>query len=168
MEKDHLSRKLAVILHADVVGSTSLVQKDEALAHQRIQDTFTRFSETIQSYGGRTQELRGDALVAVFDRASDAVLAALAFQSTNHGFNSALKDDIQPYLRMGISLGEVIIVDSTVTGAGVVIAQRLEQLAEPGGVVVQGSVSETVPDRMPFEFESERDHDNRCGHVHAI
>ena len=154
MEKDHLSRKLAVILHADVVGSTSLVQKDEALAHQRIQDTFTRFSETIQSYGGRTQELRGDALVAVFDRASDAVLAALAFQSTNHGFNSALKDDIQPYLRMGISLGEVIIVDSTVTGAGVVIAQRLEQLAEPGGVVVQGSVSETVPDRMPFEFES--------------
>ena len=31
MEKDHLSRKLAVILHADVVGSTSLVQKNDTL-----------------------------------------------------------------------------------------------------------------------------------------
>ena len=39
------------------------------------------------------------------------------------------------------------------TGPGVVLAQRLEQLAEPGGVVVQGSVSETVPSRMPFEYE---------------
>ena len=69
-------RKLAVLLHADVVGSTSLVQKDETLAHERIQDTFRRFSETIEAYSGITRELRGDALVAEFDRASDAVTAA--------------------------------------------------------------------------------------------
>ncbi len=40
----HLPRKLAVIIHADVVGSTALVQKDETLAHMRIQDCFHRFS----------------------------------------------------------------------------------------------------------------------------
>ena len=34
------TRKLAVLLHADVVGSTALVQLNETLAHQRIQDTF--------------------------------------------------------------------------------------------------------------------------------
>jgi adenylate cyclase len=55
---------------------------------------------------------------------------------------------------MGISLGEVVIADGTVTGGGVVMAQRLEQLAEPGGVVVQGTVSETVPVRLPFSFTS--------------
>ena len=38
--------------------------------------------------------------------------------------------------------------------AGVVLAQRLEQLAAANGVVVQGTVSETVPKRMPFEFRS--------------
>ena len=80
-------RKLAVILHADVVGSTTLVQRDETLAHDRIQDSFRRFSETIKRYGGLTHELRGDALVAEFDRASDAVCAALAFQSGNAQFN---------------------------------------------------------------------------------
>jgi adenylate cyclase len=48
----------------------------------------------------------------------------------------------------------VIFADNTITGAGVVLAQRLEQLSDPGGVVVQGSVSETVPTRMPFSFDS--------------
>jgi adenylate cyclase len=153
MEKDHLSRKLAVILHADVVGSTTLVQQNETLAHERIQSAFQHFSETIKSYGGEARELRGDALVAEFERASDAVPAALAFQVLNEEFNSKLDDAIQPQLRIGISLGEVIIADNTITGAGVVLAQRLEQLAKPGGVVVQGSVSETVPTRMPFVYE---------------
>jgi len=154
MEKDQLSRKLAVILHADVVGSTSLVQKDERLAHERIQAAFQQFSELIKTYGGIAREIRGDALVAEFDRASDAVTAALAFQVLNGGMNDTLEDDIQPQLRIGISLGEVIVADNTITGAGVVLAQRLEQLSESGGVVVQGSVSETVPTRMPFDFES--------------
>ena len=148
----HPSRKLAVILHADVVGSTELVQRNESVAHERIQDSFRRFSEMIEAYGGITQEIRGDALVAEFARASDAVIAAIAFQIENTGCNARLEDDIQPELRIGISLGEVIVADNTVTGAGIVLAQRLEQLAAPGRVVVQGSVSETVPTRLPFNF----------------
>jgi adenylate cyclase len=153
MEKEHLSRKLAVILHADVVGSTLLVQKNEVLAHERIQAAFGSFSETIIAYGGVASEIRGDALVAEFDRASDAVTAAIAFQTKNEASNKSLDDDIRPSLRIGISLGEVVVADGTITGTGVVLAQRLEQLAEPGNVVVQGSVSETVPTRMPFEYE---------------
>jgi adenylate cyclase len=154
MEKDRLSRQLAVILHADVVGSTELVQQNEILAHERIQAALNQFSETIKGYGGMVHELRGDALVAEFKRASDAVCAALSYQAANAEFNTTLNDDIQPKLRIGISLGEVVIADNTITGAGIVLAQRLEQLAESGGVVVQGAVSETVPIRMPFEFES--------------
>ena len=51
-------------------------------------------------------------------------------------------------------MGEIVIADGTLTGAGVVLAQRLEQLAMAGGVVAQGTVSETVPTRLPFDFES--------------
>ena len=76
--EEHLPRKLAVIFHADVVGSTLLVQQNETLAHERIQNTFQLFSETIKFYEGIAHELRGDALVAEFERASDAVAAALA------------------------------------------------------------------------------------------
>jgi adenylate cyclase len=154
MERDHLSRKLAVILHADVVGSTMLVQQNEILAHKRIQAVFNNFSETIKTYGGIAREIRGDALVAEFERASDAVTAAIAFQAQNEKSNATLNDEIRPVLRIGVSLGEVIIADNTITGAGVVLAQRLEQIATPGSVVVQGSVYETVPTRMPLKFES--------------
>ena len=151
---DHPSRKLAVILHADVVGSTELVQRNESVAHERIRDSFRRFSEMIKDYGGITREIRGDALVAEFARASDAVTASIAFQTVNTNTIVQSNDDIQAELRIGISLGEVIVADNTITGEGVVLAQRLEQLATPGGVVVQGSVSETVPRRMPFDFNS--------------
>ena len=129
MEKDQVKRELAVILHADVVGSTSLVQKDEQLAHQRIQDAFRRFGDTIAKYHGRVRELRGDALLAEFQRASDAIIAAVAFQAENAESNTTVEDDIQPQLRVGISLGEVVIADGTVTGAGVVLAQRFRSQA---------------------------------------
>jgi len=151
---EHPTRKLAVILHADVVGSTALVRINETLAHERIQDAFHRFSKTIESYGGVARELRGDALVAEFERASDAVSAAVAFQAENSEFNTALDDNIRPELRMGISMGEVVIADNTITGESVVLAQRLEQLAESGGVCIQGAAYETVPQRIPFEYEN--------------
>ena len=125
------SRKLVVILHADVVGSTKLVQMDESIAHERIRAAFQRFSTTIESYGGTAHEIRGDALVAEFSRASDAVCAALAFQAENTQYNRTLSNDIRPELRVGVSMGEVVVADGTITGAGVVLAQRFEQLAEP-------------------------------------
>ena len=154
MEKDQLSRKLAVILHADVVGSTSLVHSNETLAHQRIRSAFNNLSETISSYNGITRELRGDALLAEFDRASDAVSAAIAFQVSNKNTNAELKDDIKPRLRIGISLGEVVVADDTITGAGVVLAQRIEQLSDPDGVCITGALHEAIPRHMPFALRS--------------
>jgi len=159
MPKGRLSGKLAVILHADVVGSTSLVHQDEQLAHQRIQDAFRRFGVTISNYYGQVRELRGDALLAEFERASDAVTAALAFQAEQTHYNGELIDQLQPTVRVGIAMGEVVIADNTITGTGVVLAQRLEQLAEAGGVVIQGAAYETIPGRFPFEFVNLGEHE---------
>jgi TolB-like protein len=153
MEKG-LSRILAVILHADVVGSTALVRQNETLAHQCIKDSFVRFSKAIETYGGTVHELRGDALVAVFARASDALCAAIAFQNENKTFNASLEDDLHAQLRVGIAMGEVIIADNTITGDGVVLAQRLEQIAKPDGACIQGAAYETVPKRFSFVFEN--------------
>ena len=50
MAERHRSGKLAVILHADIAGSTELVQQDERLAHERIQETFHRFGDIITQY----------------------------------------------------------------------------------------------------------------------
>ena len=146
-------RKLAVILHADVVGSTALVRLNETLAHERIQDTFRRFSGIISSHSGIAHEIRGDALVAGFSKASDAVSASLSFQAANVIYNDELSDEIRPDVRIGIAMGEVIVADNTVTGEGVVLAQRLEQIAKPSGIVIQGAAYETLPQRLPFDYE---------------
>lgn len=154
MAAEQLRGKLAVILHADVVGSTALVQQNEQKAHTRIQDTFKRFGETVFKYQGQVRELRGDALLAEFDRASDAVSAALSFQCDQAVFNAQLKDDIRPLVRVGIAMGEVVIADDTITGAGVVLAQRLEQLSDPGGICITPAIREAIPRRLPFELEN--------------
>jgi adenylate cyclase len=148
------TRKLAVLLHADVIDSTVLVQLNEMVAHARIQDVFKRFSVTITGHNGTTQEIRGDALVAEFSKASDAVAAALEFQFANTAHNEGITDEIRPELRVGIAMGEVVIADNTVTGEGIVLAQRLEQIAKPGGTCLQAAAYETIPKRLPFEYEN--------------
>jgi hypothetical protein len=58
MAKDRLSGKLAVILHADIAGSTAPIQQDEQLTHEHIQNAIRRFSVTIEKYQGRILEFR--------------------------------------------------------------------------------------------------------------
>ena len=153
MEQGLHSAKLAVILHADVAGSTMLVQSDESLAHDRITAAFTRFSKIIQAYHGKVHEIRGDALIAEFARASDAVCAVLEFQRQHGDYLEQLDDSIKPVIRAGVSLGEVVLADHTVTGVGVVLAQRVEQLANPGGLCITPAIREALPKRLPFELE---------------
>ena len=154
MAMDRHSSKLSVILHADIADSTVLVQRDEHLAHERIKDAFRRFGNTIERYRGHVLELRGDAVLAEFDRASDAVAATLSFQVDHTYFLSRLKDDLRPTVRVGVALGEIIVADNTVTGAGVILAQRVEQLADPGALCITAAVREALPKRMPFDLES--------------
>lgn len=150
MAEKRRSAKLAVILHADIAGSTALVHEDEHAAHERIQDAFHRFGEVIARYHGQVRELRGDALLAEFGRASDAVSAATAFQAEQVTHNEKLDGTIRPEVRIGIAMGEVIVSDNTVTGGGVVLAQRVEQVAEPGGISITSAIHEALPQRMPF------------------
>ena len=62
--------------------------------------------------------------------------------------------------------GEVIVGDGTMTGAGVVLAQRIEQLAEPDGVCIHSSVYETVPRRLPLLFKDMGEH-TQIGRAHV-
>jgi adenylate cyclase len=145
--------KLAVILHADIVGSTALVHKNEQIAHERIRAVLNRLSQSVSEHAGIAHEVRGDALVAEFARPSDAVTAALAFQELNAACNEALTDETRPDVRIGIAMGEVVVADDTVTGAGVVLAQRLEQVATPCGVTISAAIRESVSGRLMVTYD---------------
>ncbi len=153
MAKGRRTGSQAVILHTDIVDSTELVEQDKRLAYDRIQDTFGRFSSAIEKFQGHVIEIRGDALVAEFKRASDAVSASLSFQLEQAGYNDRLKDGPRPAIRVGIAMGEIIIADNTITGWGVVQAQRVEQLADPGGVYITSAIGQALPEGFPINIE---------------
>ena len=112
----------AAILHLDIVGSTGLVRRDLRLAHLQVSRLYQRICRISEAHHGHARELRGDAAVLEFARASDAVRAARAIHAT------------------GISFGEIISERRLITGEAVIRAQRIEQLAEPGEVWFDDSV----------------------------
>ena len=58
-------------------------------------------------------------------------------------------------LRIGINLGDIIIEDDgDVFGDGVNVAARLEQMADPGGVLISGKIYEEIEGKIERRFES--------------
>jgi class 3 adenylate cyclase len=58
MAQNRQTGQLAVLLHADVAGSTALVQENEQLAHERILETFHRFHDIITKYSFQLFKVR--------------------------------------------------------------------------------------------------------------
>lgn len=69
---------------------------------------------------------------------------ALAFQESHSQILAELNDEITPTIRIGVSLGEAIFADGQVTGAEVVLAQRVEQLSEPRGLRITVAIHEAL------------------------
>jgi len=138
-----MERKLATVLFADLVGSTSLVSTvDPEVARRRVRAYFERAQESIEQHGGTVEKFAGDAVMAAFgvprtheDDAVRAVRAAFAILEQVH--------ELGLEARIGIEAGEVVVDDSEstfATGEAVNIAARLEQAAA-GGEIRLGPVA---------------------------
>ena len=96
----------------------------------------------------------GDALLAEFPSAVEAVQAAIEIQQSVEGHNIELEADRRMQFRIGVNLGDVIEEsDGTIYGDGVDIAARLEALAEGGGVCISSTVYDAVEGKLSFGFD---------------
>lgn len=152
MALDRVHRELAVILHADVAGYSRLMERNEDVVHQRVTECFDRLTCVIEQFRGTVTERRGDAVLARFDRPSDGVLAAASYQRSERELLEA-RDGPCPQVRIGLNLGEVIADQGTLWGTGVNLAQRVEQLAEPGGICVSSTVRDAISKALPIEYD---------------
>lgn len=152
MEAPALERKLAAILAADVEGYSRLMHDDEdatlatLAAHRAIVD------EVVTSGRGTIFATSGDGLLAEFASVADAVNAAVAIQQGLARANAALPPARRMHLRIGVNVGDVIVMEGDIFGDDVNLAARLEALAEPGGVCVTRAVRDGVRDRLDFGF----------------
>lgn len=149
-----MDRKLAAILAADVVGYSSMMERDEAGTYERLGNGRRElFEPTIARHHGRIFKLMGDGLLAEFTSVVEAVECAVALQRGLAERNVDAPVDHRINVRIGVNLGEVIVEGDDRFGEGVNIAARLEQLAEPGGIWVSAKVAREVEKKLAFGFQ---------------
>ena len=114
----------------------------------------------VQRYGGTVDKFTGDGIMAVFgapaaleDHALRACLAALGIQeeATRLAAEVEDRDGIDLRLRVGLNSGQVIAgeigsgaLGYTAVGEQVGMAQRMESVAPPGGVMLSDSTARLV------------------------
>ena len=146
-------RRSATILAADVAGYTALMQSDEERAFERVSALIEQISRAISEADGRVVSIAGDGLIAYFEDASSALRAARQFQDALAQVAMAEPEDQRILCRVGINLGEVVIGGEKVFGSVVNVAARLQNIAQPGGIIVSGPVHEAVRGAVDCGFE---------------
>jgi TolB-like protein/class 3 adenylate cyclase len=135
LSSEHVERRLAAILAADVAGSCRLIGIDEegTLAQLKALRK-TLFDPKITDHHGRVVKNTGDGALVEFGSVVDAVRCAVEIQRGMAEHNIDVPEVKRIEFRIGIHVGDIIIEDHDIFGDGVNIAARLEGIAEPGGV----------------------------------
>ena len=145
--------KQVTVLFADVVHSMDIAA---AVGAERLREIMTdlvnRAAVVVQRYGGTVGSFTGDGIMAVFgapvaleDHAVRACLAALGVQeeAKRLAVDVQERDGVELQLRVGLNSGQVIAGEIgsgpfgyTTVGEQVGMAQRMESVAPPGGVML--------------------------------
>ena len=153
MNGESFERKLAAILYADVAGYSRLTGQNEEDTHRALRTHLDTFTRTIEGHGGKVVHFAGDAVLADFATASNALACAAELQRDLAARNVEIPVERQVQFRIGIHLGEVIVDRDDIYGDGVNVAARLESLAEPGGICVSESVYAAVGNKLALDYE---------------
>lgn len=151
-------RKLAAILHADVVGYSRLMGDDEDGTHARLVAYRAVFDKLVSVHGGRIVGTAGDAVLADFSSVIEGLSAAVEIQTKLAEQNATLPPEQKFHFRIGINLGDVIIDGDDIFGDGVNVAARVQSLADPGGIAISGAVHDQVVKKVDFGFHYRGEH----------
>ena len=137
-------RKLAAIMFTDMVGYSAIAQRDEALALELLEEQRQIFREILARFHGTEVKTIGDAFLAEFRSALEAVQCAIEVQRTLAKRNHDVPNERRIELKIGIHLGDVVYRDGDVYGDGVNIASRIEPLAGAGGICITEDVERQI------------------------
>jgi adenylate cyclase len=152
LEPSSRKRKLAAILHADVVGFSRLMGEDEAETYRALGKLRHAIDPLIAAHDGRIVGTAGDSLLADFASVVDALGCAIEMQRASRALNDPIPPERRLELRIGINLGDVIVDGNDIFGDGVNIAARLESLAQPGTVCISQTVYDQVRNKLDLDY----------------
>ena len=151
-----VKRKLTTIMAADAEGYSRAMNKDEERAHAALQASRRIFQRLIERHDGQIANTAGDGLIADFPSAVEAVQCAVEIQRELRAAANEPGGTLR--FRIGIHLGDVIVDGRDLLGEGVNLAARLQQTAEPGGILISRQVYDQVHSkiRVGFDYLGER------------
>ena len=153
-----IQRRLTVIVSADVVGYSGLMERDEAGTLERLKANRQRiFDPRVAAHGGRVVKLMGDGALVEFGSVVAALACADEIQQATEADRSA-PDGARIRYRIGVTLGEVIVEGDDIYGDGVNIAARLQSLAPTGGVAVSRQVRDQASGKIDLDFDDLGEH----------
>src|ERR1700726_4961166 len=147
-----LTRRLATILSADVAGYSRMMGEHEEATVQTLRGHRAVFDALLKQHHGRVFNTAGDAILAEFPSAVEAVRCATEIQSALRTRNEHLPPDRKMLFRMGINVGDVVVQDGDLLGDGVNVAARIQTAAEPGGICIAGSVYDQIQNKLSLHF----------------
>jgi len=150
---DRLQRQLKAILSADVKNYSRLMTEDELWTIKTINRFRGLISSHVQRYSGRVVDSPGDNILAEFGSVVNAVECAMAIQEDLGVRNNLLPENRRMEYRIGVNLGDVVIERGRIYGDGVNIAARIENLSDPGGISISGTVYDQIENRLSLEYE---------------
>jgi adenylate cyclase len=159
MASDHVKRKLAAILSADVKGYSRLMGEDEEWTLRTLNTHKGLIRNLVGEHRGRIVGGAGDSILAEFASVVDAVECAVEIQQVLRAKNAILPETRKMDFRIGINLGDVIEEEDSIYGDGVNIAARLEGLADPGGICISGSAYEQIENKIPLHYDYLGEHE---------
>jgi len=148
-----LERRLATILSADVAGYSRLMGEHEEATVQALRGHRAVFEALLKQHHGRIFNTAGDAILAEFPSAVEAVRCATEIQSALQTRNEHLPPEQKMLFRMGINVGDVVVQDGDLLGDGVNVAARIQTIAEPGGICIAGSVYDQIQNKLSLQFK---------------
>lgn len=144
--RGELTRRLLTVMFTDIVDATARAARlGDARWRDLLADHDALVRAQLTRFEGREVKTVGDGFLVTFDGPpSRALRCALAI--------TAAARELGVEVRIGMHTGECELVGEDVAGMAVHIASRVGALAEPGEVLVSGTVFGTVVGG-PFAFE---------------
>ncbi len=147
-------RRLAAILAADMAGYSRLMEIDEEGTLARLKThRIELIDPAVAKNGGTVFKTGGDSLLVEFQSVVDAVRCAVEIQQRMARRNADVPVDRRIEFRIGINLGDVIAEGGDIFGDGVIVAVRLEAMAEVGGICVSQAVRDQIGGKLTVTFE---------------
>jgi adenylate cyclase len=154
MAEERGQRRLAAILAADVVGYSRLMEQDEAGTLASLKQRRKSVLEPlVAKHHGRVVKVIGDGVLVEFASAVNAVACAAELQKCMAIANNGIAHDRCIVLRIGINLGDVVVEGGDIYGDGVNVAARLEEMAEPGGIVMSRKVHDEIGRKLALAYD---------------